>query len=37
MPLKSKPIYIVKPFEEMRKGCGFIPYFYEEELRDVNS
>ncbi len=37
MPLKSKPIYIIRPNEEMCCGDGFVPYYYEEELKDANS
>lgn len=35
MALKSKPIYIIRPDEEMYCGTGFVPYYYEEELRDI--
>lgn len=37
MPLKSKPIYIMRPDMEGHCGAGFIPYYYEEELDDANS
>ena len=37
MPLKGKPIYILKPDEEMYCGDGFVPYYYKEELDNVDS
>lgn len=35
MPLKSKPIYIIKPDEQYHCNPGFVPYYYEEELKDI--
>lgn len=35
MPLKSKPIYIIKPDELMYCGDGFVPYYFEEELKEI--
>lgn len=35
MPLKSKPIYIIHPDELMYHGSGFVPYYYEDELKDI--
>lgn len=34
MPLKSKPIYIIKPDEQWHCGPSFVPYYYEEELKE---
>jgi len=34
MPLKSKPIYIIRPDWEAYCGNGYIKYFYEDELKD---
>lgn len=34
MPLKSKPIFIIKPDMERYCGPGFIPYYYPEELKE---
>ncbi len=34
MPLKSKPIYIIKPVQEFYHGNGFVPYYYQDELED---
>lgn len=34
MPLKSKPIYIIRPDEEFHCGSGFVPYYYEDELKE---
>lgn len=34
MPLKSKPIYIIRPDFEAYCGSGFVPYYYEEELKE---
>lgn len=32
MPLKAKPIYIIRPDETYYCGPGFVPYYYEDEL-----
>ena len=32
MPLKSKPIYILRPNQEYYCGPGFVPYYYKDEL-----
>lgn len=34
MPLRSKPIYIVKPTERYYCGPNFVPYYYLEELKE---
>ena len=35
MPLKNKPIYILKPDEQFYCGPGFTPYYYGEELKEM--
>lgn len=32
--IKAKPIYIIRPDEQYYCGPGFVPYYYEEELRE---
>lgn len=34
MPLRSEPIYFVRPDEEYYCGPGFTPYYYEHELKE---
>ena len=34
MPLRSKPIYIMRPDETYYCGPGFVPYYYQEELKE---
>ena len=34
MPLKSKPIYILRPDEACCYGSGFVSYYYKEELKE---
>lgn len=34
MPLKSKPIYVIAPTEAYYCGPRFVPYYYEEELKE---
>ena len=34
MPLKSKPVYILRPDETYCHGPGFVPYYYKEELKE---
>lgn len=34
MSLKSKPIYIIRPDEQYYCGPGFVPYYYQEELKE---
>ena len=34
MPLKSEPIYIIRPDDTYYCGPGFIPYYYKEELKE---
>lgn len=34
MPLRSEPIYIIRPSEEYYCGPGFTPYYYEHELKE---
>ena len=34
MPLKAKPIYIIRPDEQRYCGPGFVPYYYKEELKE---
>lgn len=34
MSLSTKPIYIIRPDEQRLCGPGFIPYYYEEELKE---
>lgn len=33
MSLKSEPIYILRPDEAYYCGPGFVPYYYEKELK----
>ena len=35
MPLKSKPVYIIRPDEQYYCGPGFVPYYYEDELKNA--
>lgn len=37
MPLRSKPIYIIRPDLEAYCSPGCVKYYYEEELKDVDS
>ena len=32
MPLRSEPIYIVRPDDTYHYGPGFVPYYYKNEL-----
>lgn len=34
MPLKAKPIYIIKPDEQYYCHNSFVPYYYKEELKE---
>lgn len=34
MALKAKPIYIIRPNDQYDCGPGFVPYYYEEELKE---
>lgn len=34
MPLRSEPIYIIRPDEEYYCGPGFTPYYYKHELKE---
>lgn len=34
MPLKAKPIYVLRPDDYRVCGPGFVPYYYEEELKE---
>lgn len=34
MPLTSKPIYIKQPDMVRYCGPGFVPYYYEDELKE---
>lgn len=34
MSLKSKPIYIIRPNQEYYCGPGFVPYYYQDELKE---
>lgn len=34
MPLRAKPIYIIDPNGEYYCGPGFVPYYYEDELKE---
>ena len=34
MPLKAKPIFIIRPDEQRYCGPGFVPYYYLEELKE---
>lgn len=35
MPLKSKPIYIIRPNEQQYCSPGPVPYYYKEELKEI--
>ena len=37
MSLKAKPIYIVRPDEHWHCGQGFVPYYYKEELDNLQT
>lgn len=34
MSIKARPIYILRPDETYYCGPGFVPYYYEEELKE---
>ena len=31
---KGKPIYFIKPYEAYCDGAAWLPYYYEEELKE---
>lgn len=34
MPLKSKPVYILRPDETYYCGPRLVPYYYKDELKE---
>lgn len=34
MPLRAKPIFIIRPDDEYYRGPGFVPYYFLEELKE---
>lgn len=35
MPLKSEPIFIIKPHEQYCQGGQPIPYYYKKEMEEI--